>query len=151
MRLAFSPVLNSCAELHAYPCHSVKSTTARLNVIESSRATGCCFAAHRARLGCTCRRTQRQISQILYWHTYRSSFSMRSTCVSIMRRQQYLFSPSSSIASLRSCVLVHVLHVGLGPSSSSPGSVPVLHHIAVRSWLVNELHVALVEVRDDLR
>ncbi len=32
---------------------------------------------------------------------YRSSFSMRSTWVSIMRRQQYLFSPSLSIASLK--------------------------------------------------
>ena len=32
---------------------------------------------------------------------YSSSFSMRSTCVMSMRRQQYLIRPSASMASLR--------------------------------------------------
>ena len=49
---------------------------------------------------------------------YRRSFSIKSTCVSIMRRQQYLFKPSWSIASLRISCISFRFESGEGARSS---------------------------------
>ena len=48
--------------------------------------------------GCYCGFASGARSRVLY----SSSFSMRSTCVISMRRQQYLTRPSASMASLQS-------------------------------------------------
>lgn len=70
--------------------------------------------------------------------SYLRSFSIRSTWVMIMRRQQYRFRPSSSIASLRS--------LDFQPHKVESASLPI-----GLTGICDQLKIALPEVTSDLR